>query len=181
MHAGTHAQQSGHKKVAMEPITATSLLQLLYAILLLLVSSLLMLQAVSSPVAGVPAPHLTVNCTHSNDPGGPSWGPPTCLLIAVACIGNHISQSVACLDSHNSWCVACTGSFSGCCCPYMGTHLLLLLALTVLTAANMQTCNATTTRAGAPSWGRAVVLAGVVNLCRQPLGCALYNRPVTTK
>lgn len=48
-------------------------------------------QAVSSPVAGVPAPHLTVHCTDSNDPGGPSWGPPTSVLIAVACTGNHIS------------------------------------------------------------------------------------------
>ena len=33
------------------------------------------------------------------------------------------------------------------------------------------------TRADAPSWGRALATAG----CWQPLGCALYNRPIKTK
>ncbi len=27
-------------------------------------------------------------------------------------------------------------------------------------------------------WGRALVLAGVVSLCRQPSNYALYNRPI---
>ena len=37
------------------------------------------------------------------------------------------------------------------------------------------------TRADAPSWGRALASAGFVNLCWQPLGYALYNRPIKTK
>ncbi len=101
-------------------------------------------------------------------------------VVDVACIGNYISQRVACLDSHNSWC-----------CLYRQFQWLLLPVYghTSFAAAgndshhssqfaNMQCHN---TRADAPSWGRAVVLAGFVSLCRQPWGYALYNRPVTTK
>ena len=36
-------------------------------------------------------------------------------------------------------------------------------------------------RADAPSWGRALVLAGFVNLRWPPSGAALYNRPITTE
>ena len=36
-------------------------------------------------------------------------------------------------------------------------------------------------RADAPSWGRALLSAGFANLCWQPSGYALYNRPITTK
>jgi len=37
-----------------------------------------------------------------------------------------------------------------------------------------------TSRVDAPSWGRASVSAGFVNLCWQPSSYALYNRPITT-
>ncbi len=32
-----------------------------------------------------------------------------------------------------------------------------------------------------PSWGRALVSAGLIKLCWQPSGYAVYNRPFTTK
>jgi len=36
-------------------------------------------------------------------------------------------------------------------------------------------------RDAATSWGRGLAWAGMKDLCRQPLGYAMYNRPITTK